>query len=485
MKLRHINDLEAMELIYPGPDQILTESDMRPYQVWMSDTIRKKKGVFVAAEMGLGKTGSTLKAMVDMLDAGQVNHVLVVAPLRVAEHTWPDEIATWEFARHLRYRIVTGDAEERLNALRLPDRQVTIINRENLAWLFEQTGPRGWIYDMIVYDEPRIKSGRKRSKSRGLTDLGIIQRIRHRVKHIVELSGTPSPNGLIDLWGPIYAIDKGERLGHSREAFLSRWFHEDRYTRKITPREHAERQIMGAIKDIFFALREKDYLSLPPLIERDHVVHLSPREKALYDEMEREMCIEIVSSGDESEWIEAVNSGVLTGKLLQLANGHIYDETGEAHKIHQRKLEAMDSIVAEAMGRPILCAYSFRFDLEALKKRYSFARVFGEDPNDLRDWNAGKIKLLLVHPASAGHGLNFQKGSNIAVWYGLTWSLELYRQFIKRLHRSGQKADRVFLHRIIAEGTMDRRVLSNLTGRGVTQDRIMDAVRVWIKEKAA
>lgn len=482
---KHLNDTEAIELIYGPPDEILTEGDMRVYQRWMSDKAQDLDGVFLAAEMGLGKTGATLHAIVKMLDKGLVQHVLIVAPLRVAEETWPAEIAKWEFARHLKYRVVSGSELERLAALKVKPVQVTIINRENLRWLYAVTGTRRWPYDALVYDEAsRLKQGKKRTDSRNLTELGVITRHRHKFKRVIELSGTPSPNGLIDLWGPIYAIDKGQRLGSSRTAFEERWFRKSRNGYGFEAFDHSEGEIMSKIDDVFFSLQERDYLDLPPMIERDHIVHLSRAEMTRYRNFERELAMTVTNRWGETEVIEAVNSGVLTGKLLQFANGSMYTESKEAIPIHAHKLDALDSIVTEAMGRPMLVAYSFKFDKMAIKKRYPFARFFGDSPNDMRDWNAGRIRMLVLHPASAGHGLNFQHGSNIAVWYGLTHSLELYRQFIKRLHRSGQKAEKVFMHRIIAAGTADETILPVLRARGATQDRINNAVRVRLDRAA-
>lgn len=489
---KHINDLEALECIWPGPEKILKYSDFRGYQIWMSEKMKEIPAALYGAEMGLGKTAAVLKAISDLLAEGEVKHVLIIAPLRVSELTWPEEIATWEFARHIPYRIVTGDADQRKAALALKGRQITIINRENLLWLYRMHGPKGWPYDMIVYDEAsRLKAGKLRTTpnkrkdgTRGaarLTELGVITRMRHRAKRVIELSGTPSPNGLIDLYGPIYAVDQGKRLGNSFTAYKNRWFVEDRYTYAIEPRYGAEEEITDAIKDVFFALREEDYLTLPPLIERDHVVQLPPKAMSQYREMEKEMVVEVLDKWSEEQIIEAMNSGVLIGKLLQMANGSIYNADQEALPLHTAKLDALDSIVEEAAGKPMLVAYSFKFDKEAILKRYKFAKLFDDSPNIIRDWNAGKIRMLLVHPASAGHGLNFQKGSNISVWYGLTWSLELYKQFIKRLHRSGQKEDRVFLHRILAEGTADFNVLGALATKGARQDNIMNAVRVRLE----
>lgn len=487
-----LTDTQAIELIHGPPDRALTYEDFRPYQRWMARRIKELPGVLLGAEMGLGKTGATLKAIRDLLDSGEITQVLIIAPLRVSEQTWPEEIATWDFSRDLTYRVVTGTKDERLASLKYGPCQITIINRENLLWLAQTLGIRRWVFDMIVYDEAsRLKAGVKKTNpkkradgtmpAKRLTEMGVLHRVRHRTKKTVELSGTPAPNGLIDLYGPIFALDGGERLGRSMTAYKKRWFREDMWTKKIEPLEYAEAEITKRLDDVFFSLKEEDYLKLPPMVVRDHKVRLSVSEMAGYRELEREMLLEVEGRWDEPEFIEAVNSGVLTGKLLQYANGSLYREDGTAHKVHERKLDVLDSIYTEATGRPILVAYSFQFDKDAIKKRFPFARIYGENQSDMRDWNAGKIKMLVTHPASAGHGLNFQFGSNIAVWYGLTWSLELYRQFIKRLHRSGQVADKVFLHRILTEGTADTDVVRVLSRRGAVQDHITDTVRVRLE----
>tara|TARA_Y100000593_G_scaffold83521_2_gene157522 strand:- start:24788 stop:26320 length:1533 start_codon:yes stop_codon:yes gene_type:complete len=504
---KHLTDIEAIELIHGPPERTLTYDDFRPYQTWMKDKIITTPAILLGAEMGLGKTGAVLRAYYELRMRRAVRNMLVVAPLRVAEETWPEEIAKWDFARNFTYRVVTGDGPQREAALRYAPAEITIVNRENLRWLYERLGIRRWKFDLFVYDEAsRLKSGRKRVKPkpradgtvphRRLTELGIIKRTRHKSKRFVELSGTPSPNGLIDLWGPIYALDEGKRLGTSMTAYKKRWFRENTYTRRFEPFDHSEDQIMGKVKDIFFSLREADYLDLPPMIERDHYVNLDRKSMRMYRELEAEMAIDVENRAGDKEVIRAVNKGVLTNKLLQLANGSLYlgdkfdeDTLGklpkESVKVHDKKLDVLDSIMQEAMGLPVLVAYSFQFDKDAIKKRFPYVRIFGEHQSDMRDWNAGKIRMLLTHPASAGHGLNFQFGSNIAVWYGLTWSLELYRQFIKRLHRSGQEADHVFLHRIMAKGTVDETMLPALTARGATQDSISDRVRVRLNKVAA
>jgi SNF2 family DNA or RNA helicase len=491
---KHLTDLEALELIYGPPEEILTYAHFRPYQKWMAQKMIELPGSYIGAEMGLGKTAAVLYAIQHLISKGIIKNVLIIAPLRVAEETWPEEIAKWDFARHLTYRVVTGDKDQRRAALTRPAK-ITIVNRENLLWLLKGIGMKRWRFDMIVYDEAsRLKKGVMRTTPKPrkdgtvpdpqLTELGVLHRVHGTTKKIIELSGTPSPNGLIDLYGPIYAIDQGKRLGSSKTAFDRRWFVTDKYTMVTSPMAHAEADIMGRIEDIFFSLREEDYLDLPPMVPVDHEVHMTRKEMQGYRDFEKETAIEVLDKWGEPEVIEAVNNGVLTGKLLQYANGSLYREDHTAFKIHNHKLDVLESIIEEAAGKPILVAYSFKFDKDAIKKRFPWARIFGENKNDMRDWNAGKIKMLVTHPASAGHGLNFQKASNIAVWYGLTWSLELYRQFIKRLHRSGQKEDKVFLHRILTVGTGDYDVLEVLKRRGATQDQITEAVRIRLKRAA-
>ena len=337
---------------------------------------------------------------------------------------------------------------------------------------------------MLVYDEARrLASGRKRTRPvqrkdgtlglKRMSEFGTLARMRYKFKRVVLLSGTPTPEGVIDLWGPLYIIDKGQRLGTSKSAFLQRWFRKgyDGYTWE--PFDHSERQIMRIIRPVFFSLKEADYLKLPPLITRDHHVELPQRAREQYDRFASEMVLEEFD-------LEAVNGGVLTNKLLQMANGSVYLDDKSAKRIHDAKLDVLESIMEENYGKSVLVAYSFQFDKEEIRKRFKYVRVFGDTKNDLRDWNAGKIRMLLTHPASAGHGMNFQFGGHTGVWYGLPWSLELYLQFRKRLHRSGQEAAAVVLHRILAKYTADDAVATALDFKGARQDRITDAVKVHL-----
>lgn len=477
-------DLDTNELITGPPPEIRSYGDFRDYQRWMTNTIVRKKAVFLAAEMGLGKTAATLKAIRMLLDVGAVTRVLVVAPLKVADLTWPEEIATWSFARDLTFTVLTGDEEDRLIAAR-QNVEIHIINWENLVWLQKHWGRR-WPYDMLVYDEAsRLSEARKKTKGNvrkdgtksppRLSGFGALRRMRFSFKKVVLLSGTPATGGLVDLWGPIFICDLGKRLGTSKTAYLRRWFHKDITGFRDEPHDHSYDEIMERIDDIFFSLKEKDYLSLPPLVPVDHWITLPPKAMDIYKRMARDMVLEEFD-------LEAQNSGILTNKLLQIANGSIYRDDKTAERIHEAKLNELESIVREAMGQPILLGYQFKFDVIAIRKRFPFARIFGEHKSDKRDWDAGRIKLLVTHPASAGHGLNLQLGGNIQVWYGLTWSLELYLQFIKRLQRSGQMADRVFLHRILARKTVDEKMVQTLRRNAVTQDMITDAVKASVRE---
>lgn len=464
---------------------MLSEADFKPYQHWMADRAYSEPYTFLAAEMGLGKTAATLCAIRRLLDEGVCRKALIVAPLYVAENTWPEEIEKWSFSRPLTYSVLTGTEAER-EAARLEDTEIHIINRENLVWLWSRWGSVDWPYDFLGYDEAsRLKGGSTKTKpvqlksgafsKPKLSEFGALTLARNLFDRVVELSGTPAPNGLIDLWGPFYILDQGERLGRTKTAFKSRWFNENRWTHEIKPHDHSFSEITSRIGDVLVSLRESDYLQLPPLQINDRYVTLPQKVLEQYRRFER-------SSVLEEYDVEAVNAGVLTNKLLQFANGSLYLDDQTAQPIHDLKLDQLESIFVEAMGEPMLVAYSFKFDLERIKKRFPKVRIFGDSKNDLKDWTAGKIPMLLVHPASAGHGLNFQYGGHIAVWYGLTWSLELYQQFMKRLHRQGQEADHVMVHRILARGTADEDVSRTLVVKGGTQDAITETVRLRLEK---
>ena len=487
-----------VEGILNGFPVTLTENDFEEYQWWMSRLLQENEIVLLGAFMGSGKTATSLHAFHALWKKGAARKALVIAPLNVAKDTWPDEIMAWDFARELHYSVIVGDEDTRFEAV-AEEADVYIINRENLRWLYETKGIR-WFdqFDVLIYDEAsRLKAGNKRTKPntrkdgsvsrRRLSEFGYLGKIRSKFKWKWELAGTPNPNGIIDLWGPIYILDKGERLGTSRTKFLERWFRYNIYTRTYEPFDHSEEQVMDRLKGVFYYLREEDYLDLPPLQVIDRWVNLSPKHMKMYRNFEKTLAL------DEYD-VEAANNAVLCNKLLQFANGSVYAEEDDpeedydpnrkpvAKHVHNRKLDELGSVFEEAAGRPVLIAYSYKFDIHAIKKRYPWVRAYGETPNDLKEWNSGKLPAMILHPASAGHGLNFQHGGNIAVWYGLNWSLELYQQFNKRLHRRGQKGAFVRLYRILARGTHDARVSEVLTDKAINQDRITDTVRVRLED---
>jgi SNF2 family DNA or RNA helicase len=480
---KFLTRIPAMYQIYDEPEVMLDVEDLRGYQLWMSDKIVDEPAVYLAADMGLGKTGASLYAAHRLLRRGEVGCILVVAPVNVAENTWPEEIQKWEFAWPHPYTVITGTEEQRIAALEQGG-EIHIVNRENLVWLHHYWGRR-WPYDMLIYDEGRrLASGKVRTAGtqrqdgtvgpQRLSEFGTLVRMRWSFNKVVILSGTPTPEGLTDLWGPIYICDEGYRLGTKVSHFRERWFSYDKAKYKWNALPWAEEEILDEIRDIFFTLSTEDYLDLPELITQDHHVYLPTEAKEVYDRLKREMVLREFD-------LEAVNGGVLTNKLLQLANGSLYLEDGSSKRIHEAKIDSLRSIMLEADG-PVLVAYSYKFDREAIAKAFKDVRIFGENRDDLRDWNKGRIRMLLTHPASAGHGMNFQYGGNIGVWYGLPWSLELYLQFMKRLHRSGQQAESVVMHRILAHGTVDFSLAKTLRRKKLTQDDIIAAVKADVAQ---
>lgn len=474
-------------------------SDLRPYQKFLADVIVEKPAALLAVPMGLGKTVSTLTAMRRLLDEFMVRKWLVIAPLRVARETWPDEIGEWEHTAVLSFTLIEGSPEKRSKLLQ-EQTEIHIINRELVPWLVEVLG-REWPYDGVVWDESSaLKSWKKRTppskkkvkldennkpippkktNKRVLTRFGAIAHVRSKIRWFVELTGTPTSGGLMDLGGQIYILDQGQRLGASRTAFENRWFDSDYMGWSFTPKPHAEKEIMAAVSDIMIGLRSEDYIKLPPVWLNPRWITLPSGLLDEYDEFERNLVSEAYD-------VEAVSRGVLANKLLQFANGAMYrnpaseNEKRQLVSVHDLKLDELERVVEEAAGASILVAYSYQFDLDRIKKKYPKAVVFDNTPGILKDWNAGKIPLLVAHPASVGHGLNMQYGGHIACWYGLTWSLELYQQFNARLPRPGQKSSLVTIHHIVARNTVDADVLEALGRKGATQDRVLDAVRVRV-----
>lgn len=483
---------------------------LRKLQKWGVRLIYRNPVVILAWDMGVGKTITVLTALRDLLDDRKVDKVLIVAPLFVAVATWPDEIDEWKHTRELTYsvlriedddprlalyrrrlrlagRFVHGLRDAELNKWRerkvteykerlrgeiaLNDDEIHIVNKEALVWLWEFFGKgKYWPYDMMVVDEASMfKNGKMRTETKQMTRFGAAAHIRKITPRVVLMTGTMAPKGLMNLWGLSFIADLGERLGKSMFKFKERYFIKGYKPWLTKPRDDAFDDITDALADITYSVHKDDAPELPPLTLNPIYIDLGTRLMGQYRELERDLYVEEYD-------VEAVNEAVNSSKLLQFANGSLYDEYGDDVWVHDKKLEALVEI-REQVDEPLLVAYSYEFDLKRIKKRFPKAVVFGE--GNIRKtkklWNEGKIDMLLAHPASVGHGQNIQHGSNHLVWYGLNQDLELYMQLLKRLWRPGQSADRVFAHLILAKGTRDEKVLADLREKEFVQEEIHDA----------
>lgn len=441
------------------------------YQAYAISHIESHKEAALFLDMGLGKTVITLTAINELaFDFFEVSKVLVIAPLRVARDTWPAEIQKWDHLKLLSYSVAVGSVEERRKAL-WKKALVYIINRENVDWLVNQSG-LPFDYDMVVIDElSSFKSGKAR-RFRSLL------KVRPKVKRIVGLTGTPSGNGLMDLWAEFRLLDMGKRLGRFITRYREAFFLPDKRNQQIIfsykPKPEAAKRIYGLISDMTISMKSVDFLDMPPLVTNVIPVELSEKERRQYELLKADM---VLSLGDQE--IDAKNAAALSGKLLQMANGAVYDEEGEVISIHDRKLDALEDVIEGANGKPVLVAYWFRHDLERMKKRFTGLREI-RSSEDITDWNEGKIAVAAIHPASAGHGLNLQQGGSMLVWFGLTWSLELYQQTNARLWRQGQK-NMVIIHHIVTKGTIDEQVMRALKRKDRTQEALIDAVKANLK----
>lgn len=438
------------------------------YQQFATDFILNQSICCLMLDMGLGKTVITLTALWQLaLDSFDVSRVLVIAPKRVAEDTWPKELAKWEHLIGLTSSLVLGSAAERKVALQ-KKAFLYIINRENVAWLVKN---HYWDFDMVVIDELSSFKSNKAERFKAM------KKVRPMVTRIVGLTGTPAPNTLLDLWPQMYLMDMGQRLGRFIGGFRDRFFLPDKRNREIIysykPREGAEDAIYALISDICISMKAADYLDMPERIDNRIEVSMSPKERKLYDDFQKDM---VLSIGDEE--LDAVNAAALSNKLLQMANGAVYGEDKRVIPIHDRKLDALEDLVEAANGKPLLVAYWYKHDLQRIKARFKNARCI-DTAKDIDDWNAGKIPLALIHPASAGHGLNLQDGGCTIVWFGLTWSLELYQQLNARLWRQGQKHT-VVIHHIVTKGTHDEDVMRALEKKDTRQSALIEAVRARI-----
>ncbi len=440
------------------------------YQSYATDFILFHPISAVFLEMGLGKSVITLSAIFDLcLDSFLVCKVLVIAPLRVARDTWPSEIKKWEHLKGLSYSVAVGTEKERIDAL-MTRSTMYIINRENVDWLVNKSGIP-FDFDMVVIDElSSFKSyGAKRFKS--------LLKVRPTVKRIVGLTGTPSSNGLMDLWAEFRILDLGQRLGRYITHYRNTYFTPDKRNAQVIfsykPLPGAEDKIYSQISDITISMKSIDYLKMPECIVNEVSVYLNEKEWNIYSKFKDDM---VTKLGDEE--IDAVNAAVLSGKLLQMANGAVYDSENKAHIIHDKKLDALEDLIEGANGKPVLVAYWFKHDLERIKNRFPVRQI--KASKDIEDWNDGNIPIAVIHPASAGHGLNLQSGGSTLIWFGLTWSLELYQQTNARLYRQGQN-ETVIIHHIITKGTIDEDVMTALTKKEETQASLIDAVKAKLE----
>lgn len=437
------------------------------YQAYAIDYIKSHPAAAVLLDMGLGKTVISLTAIADLLfDSFEAHRILVVAPLRVARDTWPAEIEKWEHLQHLTYSVVVGTPKERRAAL-MAGADITIINRENLQWLIEDSG-FPFTYDMVCIDE---LSSFKNHKSKRFQAL---MKVRPKVKRIIGLTGTPSSNGLMDLWAEFKLLDMGQRLGRFITQYRNDYFLPDKRNGQIIysykPMPYAEDAIYRKISDMTISMKSTDHLKMPELVSSRYEVKLSEAEAQRYDDLKQELILQL----PEGE-VTAANAASLTGKLVQLANGAIYSDDGDTVEFHDRKLDALEDIIEAANGKPLLVAYWFKHDLQRIKQRFEVREI--KSSKDIADWNKGDIPVAVIHPASAGHGLNLQAGGSTLIWFGLTWSLELYQQTNARLWRQGQTAGTVVIQHIITKGTIDERILKALSLKELTQNSLIDAVK--------
>lgn len=437
------------------------------YQQYATEFVLEHPYCGLILDMGLGKSVITLTALWDLiLDSFDCGRVLVVAPKRVAEDTWPKELAKWDHLRGLTYSLVMGSEKERRQAL-MKRAFIYIINRENVSWLVENYR---WDFDTLVIDELSSFKSAKAQRFRAL------KKVRPLIKRVIGLTGTPSPNTLIDLWPQIYLLDMGQRLGRFVTHYRERFFVPDKRNREMVysykPREGAEQRIYELIGDICISMKAADHLKMPDLIANRIDIQLNQQERKLYDTLKKDMVLKL-KDGE----IDAVNAAALSGKLLQMAGGAVYDSEGRTLRIHDRKLDMLEDLIEAANGKPLLVAYWYKHERDRIQERFQVREILTS--KDIDDWNAGKIPVALMHPASVGHGINLQQGGSTLVWFGLTWSLELYQQTNARLWRQGQKHAVVIQH-LVTAGTHDEDVMRALERKDIGQAALIEAVKARI-----
>ena len=460
---------------------MLYRNNLHEYQLACIQHIIDHQFCGVFLEMGLGKTATTLTAINDLMyDYLEINSVLVIAPKRVAESVWQEEAKNWEHLRHLTFSKIIGNQQQRIEAFN-KKADIHIISRDNIAWLCALCGGSKLPFDMIVVDE---LSSFKSYKSQRWKALKLTQ---PSFKRFVGLTGTPAPNSLIDLWPQIYLMDRGTRLGKTITAYRSMYFRPGKsngnvvYSYDLLP--ESDRLIHEKISDICISMKSQDYLKLPERTDNFINLGLTDELYEKYIDFEKDKVVELFEPEDgEEKEINAVNAAALCNKLLQFANGAIYDEDRNVYEVHDIKLEALKEIIDDANGKPVLVAWSFQHDRDRIMKYLKAYKPRElKKPQDIIDWNSGKVQVMLAHPASAGHGLNLQAGGNIIVWFGLTWSLELFQQFNARLYRQGQK-NNVIIHYLVMKGTYDEEVIMALRRKDRRQSALMDSIKARIEK---
>lgn len=442
------------------------------YQTYATRFIEEHPVAALILEMGLGKSVITLTAIEHLMhDSFEVRKVLVIAPLRVAASTWPDEIRKWDHLSSLTFSVAIGTRDERIAALKR-NADITIINRENIQWLVEESGVP-FDYDMVVIDELSSFKNHRTKRFRSL------MKARPKVKRIVGLTGTPAPNGLMDLWAEFRLLDGGKRLGHFIGQYRERWFLPDKRNQMVIfsykPKEGAENEIYSLISDITVSMKAMDHIRMPELVTTEIKVAMNSPERKAYEAMRKDLVLSIPDGT-----VTASNAAALSGKLLQLASGAVYTEDGSYTEIHSRKLDALEDAIEGMNGKPLLVAYWFRHERERIAQllnRLGVSWMEISSERSIRVWNDGSLQVALIHPASAGHGLNLQKGGSTLLWFSVPWSLELYQQTIARLWRQGQESKTTVVMHIAASGTIDERVLDAIRHKDETQDVLLEAVK--------
>lgn len=452
--------------------------DFKPhnYQKYCIEKVIENENIGLMLDMGLGKTIITLTAITELkFNYFEVNKVLIIAPKKVAESTWGNEIAKWRHLKDLKISKVLGSLTKRIKALNTRA-DIFIINRENVSWLVDYYR-QDWPFDMVVVDEfSSFKNhASKRFKS--------LKMIKSKIKRLVGLTGTPAPNGLKDLWAQVYLLDQGERLGENISAFRDRYFNYHRFGYsnfgEYEIKAGAEKAIKDKISDICISMRAEDYLELPDIIYDNVPIELDTKSKKQYEELEKKMVLSLDTTD-----IDVASAAALSGKLLQLSNGAIYDENRKVHEVHDCKIERFVELIEQLNGKSALVFYNFKHDLERIKKVLNKSKlkvVELKTPEDEKEWNKGNVDILLAHPASAAYGLNLQDGGNHVVWFGLNWSLELYQQANKRLHRQGQK-EKVIIHHLITKGTRDEDVMRAIENKGNVQEELLQSLKARIEK---